>query len=227
LIPGFHFSAVLGHIITKSGYILDPVKEVNVKGPGYNYQDFTEKLQGVVFGSTTYHAPSNYDSVNLMWLLVLLYLFILWLVDNLEKSNRGFSRNPFYFMKPWFKKKSNQNTGVRDRTTTEEAQKINNLIEKLDSDSKDVPLDDRYNAMGGIILKNVSKTYEGGCKMLCKKNRENRKFPLKSVDMEIAKGEIFGLLGPNGAGKTTMISILSGVLEPTTGQLWSWGNITS
>jgi len=43
------------------------------------------------------------------------------------------------------------------------------------------------------------------------------------VDMEIAKGEIFGLLGPNGAGKTTMISILSGVLEPSSGQLWSWG----
>ncbi len=40
---------------------------------------------------------------------------------------------------------------------------------------------------------------------------------LKSVDLEIPKGEIFALLGPNGAGKTTLISILCGIVTPTTG----------
>jgi len=70
---------------------------------------------------------------------------------------------------------------------------------------------------GGIILNKVSKAYMGGC---C----GSKKFlALNYVDLEIARGEIFGLLGPNGAGKTTMIQILSGVLEPTMGSLWSWG----
>jgi len=39
------------------------------------------------------------------------------------------------------------------------------------------------------------------------------------VDFSIAEGEIFGLLGPNGAGKTTTISMISGLLEPTEGDV--------
>jgi len=77
--------------------MLDPIKEINVKGKGYKYSDFTAKQEGPVFGSNFYHAPSNLESVMIMWALVVFYLLILWLVDNLEASNRGFRRNPFYF----------------------------------------------------------------------------------------------------------------------------------
>jgi ABC-2 type transport system ATP-binding protein len=38
---------------------------------------------------------------------------------------------------------------------------------------------------------------------------------LDGVDLEIARGTVFGLLGPNGAGKTTTVRILNGVLEAT------------
>ncbi len=40
---------------------------------------------------------------------------------------------------------------------------------------------------------------------------------VKSVDLQIHKGEIFSLLGPNGAGKTTTISMISGLVAPTEG----------
>ena len=40
---------------------------------------------------------------------------------------------------------------------------------------------------------------------------------VKGIDLQIYKGEIFGLLGPNGAGKTTTISMISGLLAPTSG----------
>src|SRR5580704_16410966 len=39
------------------------------------------------------------------------------------------------------------------------------------------------------------------------------------VSFDIMRGEVFGLLGPNGAGKTTTISILSGILQPTGGEV--------
>jgi len=39
------------------------------------------------------------------------------------------------------------------------------------------------------------------------------------VTFEIRQGEVFGLLGPNGAGKTTTISMLSGILAPTSGEV--------
>ncbi|MDZ4178832.1 MAG: ABC transporter ATP-binding protein [Coriobacteriia bacterium] len=40
-----------------------------------------------------------------------------------------------------------------------------------------------------------------------------------NVEFSIAAGEIFGLLGPNGAGKTTTISMISGLLEPSSGDV--------
>ncbi len=41
---------------------------------------------------------------------------------------------------------------------------------------------------------------------------------LKSLDIEIRKGEIFGLLGPNGSGKSTTIKLIQGLLFPTSGR---------
>jgi len=40
---------------------------------------------------------------------------------------------------------------------------------------------------------------------------------VRSIDLNIEKGEIFGLLGPNGAGKTTTIGMLCTIIRPTSG----------
>jgi ABC-2 type transport system ATP-binding protein len=42
---------------------------------------------------------------------------------------------------------------------------------------------------------------------------------LKSVDLDINRGEIFALLGPNGAGKTTLINIVCGIVTPSEGEV--------
>jgi ABC-2 type transport system ATP-binding protein len=46
-----------------------------------------------------------------------------------------------------------------------------------------------------------------------------QKAAVKNLNMFIAKGEIVGLLGPNGAGKSTAISVLSSLIEPTSGDV--------
>jgi ABC-2 type transport system ATP-binding protein len=56
-----------------------------------------------------------------------------------------------------------------------------------------------------IAIANLSKTYASG------------HAALRRVDLTIRQGEIFALLGPNGAGKTTLISIICGIVTPSTG----------
>ncbi|MGC8662818.1 MAG: ABC transporter ATP-binding protein [Thermoplasmata archaeon] len=46
---------------------------------------------------------------------------------------------------------------------------------------------------------------------------------LNNINFKITKGEIFGYLGPNGAGKTTTIRILTGIIEPTSGEIYIEG----
>jgi ABC-2 type transport system ATP-binding protein len=56
-----------------------------------------------------------------------------------------------------------------------------------------------------LSISGLGKTYKSGHQAL------------SSVDLDIAKGEIFALLGPNGAGKTTLISIVCGIVTPSAG----------
>ena len=58
-----------------------------------------------------------------------------------------------------------------------------------------------------IKINNLSKVYDNGFNAL------------KSVDLKIKQGEIIAMLGPNGAGKTTLISIVCGIVKPSSGKI--------
>jgi ABC-2 type transport system ATP-binding protein len=63
-----------------------------------------------------------------------------------------------------------------------------------------------------LSISRLAKTYASGLEAL------------KGVDLEIERGEIFALLGPNGAGKTTLISIVCGIVTPTSGTITAAGH---
>ena len=63
-----------------------------------------------------------------------------------------------------------------------------------------------------ISVSGLAKTYASGFQAL------------RRVDLAIEEGEIFALLGPNGAGKTTLISIICGIVNPTTGDVRADGH---
>ncbi len=48
---------------------------------------------------------------------------------------------------------------------------------------------------------------------------------VKSVNLHIKKGEIYGFLGPNGAGKTTVMKMIANLWKPTTGSIEIFGEI--
>ncbi|MBV1888567.1 MAG: ABC transporter ATP-binding protein, partial [Urechidicola sp.] len=59
-----------------------------------------------------------------------------------------------------------------------------------------------------IVVESITKKYKG-----------TDFYSVAGLNLEIKQGEIFGLLGPNGAGKTTLISMLCGLLKPTSGSV--------
>ena len=63
-----------------------------------------------------------------------------------------------------------------------------------------------------VSIQGLTKTYKSGLQAL------------KATDLTIGRGEIFALLGPNGAGKTTLISIVCGIVTPTTGTVIADGH---
>jgi ABC-2 type transport system ATP-binding protein len=58
-----------------------------------------------------------------------------------------------------------------------------------------------------IVINNLSKVYDNGFTAL------------KNINLNIKKSEIFAMLGPNGAGKTTLISIICGIVSPSSGKI--------
>ncbi|HVI57967.1 MAG TPA: ABC transporter ATP-binding protein [Luteimonas sp.] len=63
-----------------------------------------------------------------------------------------------------------------------------------------------------VSIERLEKTYASGLRAL------------KPIDLAIRRGEIFALLGPNGAGKTTLISIVCGIVTPSSGRVLADGH---
>ncbi len=89
-----------------------------------------------------------------------------------------------------------------------------------------------FNHGYGLVIRGLTKIYgtdyETLKKEMAKKKENNEKaesvvnnitFAVKSLNLELKRGQIFCLLGHNGAGKTTTISMLTGLYQATKGEV--------
>ena len=70
------------------------------------------------------------------------------------------------------------------------------------------------NTQPSVVCRNVVKIYGSG-------NAEVH--ALRGVDLDVYPGEITMLVGPSGCGKTTLLSVVAGILRPTTGSVTALG----
>lgn len=143
-----------------------------------------------------------------------LYIFLGWYFDRILPQEYGI-RYPWYFVfqKSYWFPTSEQLNGVGH----EKASLLRDEFSNSDNDdsffeSLSPELLRKTNANKCIQIQNLRKQYDNG------------KVAVKDVSLSMCEGEIFGLLGSNGAGKTTTISMLSGLLPPTSGTATIYGD---
>lgn len=90
----------------------------------------------------------------------------------------------------------------------------NNMIEVKNVTMKFKMSDEPINSLKEIFTTAVSG-----------KLKFNEFYALDDVSFELEKGKTLGLIGKNGAGKSTMLKLISGILKPTSGQIYTYGNI--
>ena len=87
-----------------------------------------------------------------------------------------------------------------------------------------------------IQVNNVSKMYKLYDKPsdrlkeslgLTKKKKHKEHYALKNIDFQVNKGETVGIIGTNGSGKSTILKIITGVLNPTSGDMAINGRISA
>jgi ABC-type sugar transport system ATPase subunit len=74
-----------------------------------------------------------------------------------------------------------------------------------------IPAEPIVGAVAPLRLAGITKTFGGVV-------------AVKSFDLEVQAGEIVALVGDNGAGKSTLVKIISGLYQPTEGEIWLSGN---
>ncbi|KAL8004892.1 putative Cell wall protein YJL171C/Tos1 [Plasmopara halstedii] len=167
--------------------------------------------------------PITYETVAMPCRLMAVqcagYLLLGWYLEHVFPRTFGVQEKWYFIVQPsyWMPKKINLSETVDEN---EETMRLTDM----DDESFDSGIDDTLREQSlteylehfcpTLFVKSLSKTYPNG------------KVALSNVSFGVRKGEIFGLLGPNGAGKSTTLSILSGMLSPTSGDAFVSGSIS-
>ncbi|XP_059827445.1 ATP-binding cassette sub-family A member 13-like [Hypanus sabinus] len=174
-----------------------------------------------------YEAVGGAENVSfacICWMLVvdsLIYLILGWYLHNIFPGKYG-TRRPWYFPftgSYWMNLCSCAKKHDRKIGEGYWAENLNHYNQQMNA--KGEPLN-YINFHGkeeitnkleiGVAVRSLTKVY-----------KHNDKAAIKDLNLDFYKGEITALLGPNGAGKTTIMSMLTGLHQPTSGVVYVGG----
>ncbi|KAF8390228.1 hypothetical protein HHK36_024753 [Tetracentron sinense] len=141
------------------------------------------------------------------WLIVLLVAFYL---DQVVSLGSGVRKHPLFFLQKFQKKPL---LSFRRPSLQRQGSKVHVQIEKADVAQERENVEQlilERSTTHTIICENLKKIYPG-------KDGNPEKFAVRGLSLAIPRGECFGMLGPNGAGKTSFITMMIGLITPTSG----------
>ncbi|KAG7613831.1 P-loop containing nucleoside triphosphate hydrolase [Arabidopsis suecica] len=163
------------------------------RGNGMKWQDLSDSGMGEVF-----------CIMSVEWFLALIVAYY---IDQVFTSGK----HPFFFLVNLFKSPSS----LPRRPTV---QRLDSKRVFIDMDKHDVTqeresvqkLRNEGSTGHAILCGNLKKVYPG-------RDGNPPKMAVRGLYLSVSSGECFGMLGPNGAGKTSFISMMTGLLKPSSG----------
>ncbi|KZC13655.1 PREDICTED: ATP-binding cassette sub-family A member 1-like [Dufourea novaeangliae] len=169
---------------------------------------YEAQLTGIQWSNMFFVGDAQYNTVGCIGFILIFSLLGLLLhftlavyVNALLPGKYGIRKEPLYFFKYFKKNKVNLDTVIDDFD-----------YDKIDNENFE-PVK-RGVLIPGVQIRNLKKTYRTGFL------RKTTVQAVKGISMDLYKGQITALLGHNGAGKTTLMSIITGVISSTEGDVF-------
>ena len=71
------------------------------------------------------------------------------------------------------------------------------------------------------LRREVSRSFQSTFIRVLQRQKDTRQrfWAIQDVSFDVRKGDCFGVIGPNGSGKSTLLKLITGILEPTQGEI--------
>ncbi|KAH0934891.1 hypothetical protein HID58_012008 [Brassica napus] len=162
------------------------------RGNGMKWQDLSDSGMGEVL-----------CIMSIEWFLALIIAFY---IDQVFSSGK----HPFFFLNLFKKSSSIPSKPTMQRVDSKKVSIDMGKIDVSQEREKVQQLRNEGSAGHTILCDNLKKVYPG-------RDGNPPKMAVRGLYLDVPSGECFGMLGPNGAGKTSFISMMTGLLKPSSG----------
>jgi ABC-type glutathione transport system ATPase component len=219
--PGYNYIKIWNDIVHFSGTFFDIRAGRYVAAEGMTWANVTEAYVKFT-GQGKSHVPALIDSVWLLFRNIAIFYALIFIFEMTLASNQGVGKNPLV----WIKRKIAWFFGIlfNNRYNITRLQSLSSSIDKhLSVINEDRLVDEQFSGQNPLntnmmIVNGLTKVFKSG--VICPSSQT----ALNNVKFIAQKGEILTILGQNGAGKSTLINIVTGYLQPTSGDAFILGH---